>query len=73
MSSYQNDIELISAFHMREVVAENLVFKKYFRPLCLYAERITGHLHQSEDIVAEAFLKALNRRDEFQTLDNLKA
>jgi RNA polymerase sigma-70 factor (ECF subfamily) len=64
---------LISAFQRREVAAENLIFKKYFRPLCLYAERLTGHLHQSEDIVTEVFLKALNKRAEFGSLDNLKA
>ncbi|HEX9510306.1 MAG TPA: sigma-70 family RNA polymerase sigma factor [Puia sp.] len=73
MTNYQNDIELLSAFQRNEVAAENLIFKKYFRPLCLYAERITGHLHQSEDIVTEVFLKALTKRAEFQSLDNLRA
>lgn len=40
--------------------------------MCLYAERLTGHIHQSEDIVAEVFLKALDKRAEFKSLDNLK-
>ncbi len=68
-----DDIALLAAFQKGAAHAENAVFKKYFRPLCLYSERITGYLEQSEDIVAEAFEKVIDRRNEFQTLDNLKA
>ena len=73
LTHYPTDIELLDAFKRNEEAAERAVFSNYFRPLCLYAERITGHWQQSEDIVIEVFLKALNRRTEFQSLDNLKA
>jgi RNA polymerase sigma factor (sigma-70 family) len=73
LTHYPNDIELLAAFKRNEEAAERVIFSNYFRPLCLYAERITGHWQQSEDIVIEVFLKALNRRTEFQSPGNLKA
>jgi RNA polymerase sigma-70 factor (ECF subfamily) len=72
-SPYTDDISLIAGFQRRQPTAEKQVFQKYFKPLCLYSETITGQLDASEDIVAESFEKAWARRQEFQTLENLKA
>lgn len=72
-SSYIDDTSLLAGFQRREIRAEKQVFQKYFKPLCLYSESITGQLDASEDIVAESFEKAWGRRREFQTLENLKA
>jgi len=72
-SPYIDDTTLLTGFHQRETLAEKQVFQKYFKPLCLYSENITGQLDASEDIVAESFEKAWSRRQEFQTLENLKA
>jgi RNA polymerase sigma-70 factor (ECF subfamily) len=72
-SPYIDDISLLAGFQRRETPAEKQVFQKYFKPLCLYSESITGQLDASEDIVAESFEKAWGRRREFQTLENLKA
>jgi RNA polymerase sigma-70 factor (ECF subfamily) len=72
-SPYIDDTTLLAGFHQRETLAEKQVFQKYFKPLCLYSESITGQLDASEDIVAESFEKAWGRRQEFQTLENLKA
>ena len=72
-SPYIDDISLFAGFQRRESPAEKLVFQKYFKPLCLYSESITGQLDASEDIVAESFEKAWGRRQEFQALENLKA
>ena len=70
---YNDDTALLSGFHQRKTLAEKQVFQKYFRPLCLYSESITGQLDASEDIVAESFEKAWRRRQDFHTLENLKA
>ncbi|MDO6430248.1 sigma-70 family RNA polymerase sigma factor [Flavitalea sp. BT771] len=72
-SPYIDDTTLLAGFHQRETLAEKQVFQKYFKPLCLYSETITGQLAASEDIVAESFEKAWARRLEFNTLENLKA
>lgn len=70
---YNNNTDLLAAFHKGESQAEKQVFQQYFKPLCLYSSTITGQLQASEDIVAESFAKAWARRGEFATLDNLKA
>ena len=61
-----------TAFQQGERHAERKVFQHFFKPLCLYSERITGQLQAAEDIVAEAFEKAWARRQEFETIDNCK-
>jgi len=61
-SPYIDDTTLLAGFHQRETLAEKQVFQKYFKPLCLYSESITGQLDASEDIVAESFEKAWGRR-----------
>jgi RNA polymerase sigma-70 factor (family 1) len=60
-------------FQQGDSQAEKQVFQHFFRPLCLYSERITGQLEPAEDIVAEAFVKAWDRRQDFETMDNCKA
>jgi RNA polymerase sigma factor (sigma-70 family) len=61
------------AFQARDPGAERLIFQRFFRPLCLYSERITGNMPAAEDVVAEAFEKCMDRRGEFKTLENCKA
>jgi RNA polymerase sigma factor (sigma-70 family) len=65
-------MKLLAGFQKMDILAEKIIFKKNFWPLCLYSERITGHLQQSEDIVAETLKKLWDRRNEFQSLDNIK-
>src|SRR6186713_964717 len=72
-SIYIDDTTLLAGFLHGETPAEKQVFQKYFKPLCLYSESITGQLDVSEDIVAESFEKAWSRRQDFQTIENLKA
>src|SRR5271167_712000 len=72
MYSVSDDMILFSSFQNGDNLAENTVFKKFFKPLCLYSEKITENLEQSEDIVAESMIKGWNKRQEFKSLDNLK-
>lgn len=72
-SDFANDITLLNGFQQGDLLAEKRVFQQFFRPLCLFSERITGQLEASEDIVADSFGKAWGRRGEYPTMDNLKA
>ncbi len=58
MTEVGDDITLLKAFQQKEPIAEKTVFQRLVRPLCLYAEDITGHLGVAEDIVAGAMEKA---------------
>lgn len=70
---YTDHTLLWTAFQQGESQAEKQVYQQFFKPLCLFSERITGQLEAAEDIVAESFIKAWGRRQDFTTVDNLKA
>jgi RNA polymerase sigma-70 factor (family 1) len=73
MGEFDYQTNLITAFHNRQRDAENFIFRKFFRPLCLMSFNITGQLQASEDIVAESFIKLFDRRKEFAAIDNISA
>jgi RNA polymerase sigma-70 factor (family 1) len=72
MTDAPDDIILLKAFQQREALAEKTVFKRLFRPLCVFAEGITGHMDVAEDIVVEAMEKTWNRRGDFAAFLNLQ-
>lgn len=48
-------------------------FKVHHRSLCFFASKIVNDPFQAEDIVADCFIKLWNRRDTFETPENIKA
>jgi RNA polymerase sigma-70 factor (family 1) len=70
---HQDHAALIIAFGRGEEKADKIIFNRYFRMLCVYAERITANMHEAEDIVADVFIKMMQKRAEFGTVDNIKA
>ncbi len=50
-----------------------LLFKRLYLPLGMYALRLVGDIDQAEDLVQEAFLKAWNQLDEGMAIVNFKA
>jgi RNA polymerase sigma factor (sigma-70 family) len=68
-----DDNSLLVAFQQGEPWAEKAVFDRFFEPLTLYSDRITGDLAASEDIVVEALKKAIDRRTNFPVLPKLKS
>lgn len=73
MTNYADDNALMKAVKLYQPEAELALFKRFFRPLCLYADRLTGDLPAAEDIVSESFIKAFARRSEFLGTGNFKA
>lgn len=73
MLPYTNDIALLSALGRGEIPAGKIIFDTYFHPLCLFAERITGNILQSEDIVAEVFEKLMLLPRDFSAIPKLKS
>jgi RNA polymerase sigma-70 factor (ECF subfamily) len=68
----QDDTMLWKAFQQKEFAAERIVFNSLFRSLCLYAEQITQHQGQAEDIVTDSMIAAFDSRDQFVEKENLK-
>jgi RNA polymerase sigma-70 factor (family 1) len=73
ITATMDDTALLVAFQALDPGAEKMVFQRFFRPLCVYGERITGDMTATEDLVAEAFEKCMDRRAEFKSLENCKA
>ncbi len=73
MQNFENDMVLVKAFKNGNPAAESVLFKLFFRSMCLLAETITGNLATAEDIVAESFIKLFDKRAEFEAIDNIKA
>ncbi len=73
MSAPNNETAIIRAFHNGEPAAEEYIFKQFFKPMCLFADRLTSDTHASQDIVTEAFIKLFNKRNEFDKPGNIKA
>ena len=71
--NFENDRALVEAFKKMDPAAESVLFKQFFRSMCLLAETITGELLPAEDIVAESFIKLFAKRAEFDAIDNIKA
>jgi RNA polymerase sigma-70 factor (ECF subfamily) len=68
-----DDTVLLRAFQQGDGWAEKNVFDRFFEPLVLFSERMTGNVLVSEDIVVEALTKAIDRRLDFLSVAKLKS
>jgi RNA polymerase sigma-70 factor (ECF subfamily) len=73
MTNSSDDILLMQAVQRFQPEAERQLFGQVYKPLCLYAHKLTGNLPAAEDIVSEAFVKAFDRRSQFESSANFKA
>ncbi len=60
-------------FRKGESQALNAIFKMYYAPLCLFAERMLHDRPAAEDVVGDTFIKLWNRHADFENLMNIKA
>jgi len=72
MNDELDDINLLKAFKTGNAGAERTVFQRLYRPLCHYAESITGHAAAAEDLVQECVIKSWARRNIFLTFLDLQ-
>jgi RNA polymerase sigma-19 factor, ECF subfamily len=70
---HEDNAALIIAFGRGEEKADKIIFNRYFRMLCVYAERITANMQEAEDIVTDVFIRMMHKRAAFGTVDNIKA
>jgi len=67
------DTELLDALKQGESHAFTEVYGMFYKPLCYFAEKITGDSLKAEDIAAESFVKLLQKNPDFETLRHLKS
>lgn len=73
MRSVHLSNDIMEALRKGEPEALQSLLKLYYGALCLFAERMVTDRQAAEDIVGEAFIKLWKRRDNFATVQNIKA
>lgn len=68
-----NEADLPARMARGEEEAFRILFQQYFRPLCFFADSFIDDRESAKDIAQEALYKLWNRRENFPTLDNIKA
>lgn len=68
-----NEADLPARIARGEEDAFRILFQKYFRPLCFFADSFVDDMESAKDIVQEVLYKLWDRRENFPTLDNIKA
>lgn len=67
------DTELLNALKQGESHAFTEVYGMFYKPLCYFAEKITGESSHAEDIATESFVKLLQKNPDFETIPHLKS
>jgi RNA polymerase sigma-70 factor (family 1) len=73
MKNNYQDKSLLQEFKRGNTHAFRAVYDMFFPGLCFFAKRLVDNDGEGEDIVADSFVKLLNRHDTFETLPNIKA
>ena len=53
--------------------ALQVIFKQFYPPLCLFAERMLHDRPAAEDLVGDTMVKLWNRHTDFENMQNIKA
>jgi RNA polymerase sigma-70 factor (family 1) len=61
------------AFRKGDPRALQVIFKQFYAPLCLFADRLLRDRPAAEDIVGETLVKLWNRHTDFENMQNVKA
>lgn len=73
MDSFELSNEIIPAFNRGVPETLHTLLKEYYKPLCLFADRLIKDHAAAEDIVGDTFIKLWNRKTDFETVQNIKA
>jgi RNA polymerase sigma-70 factor (family 1) len=65
--------EIVIAFRKGEEKAFGEVYELFSGPIYLFARRILNSDTEAQDVTAETFMKLWNLRDNFETIQNIKA
>ncbi|MBS1564748.1 MAG: hypothetical protein JST39_10180, partial [Bacteroidetes bacterium] len=67
------EISIIRGLKKRHSHAINYLFKRYYKPLCYFAARLTGDTTQAEDIAYKSLLTLWSAKQDFTSLSAIGA
>jgi len=68
-----NDFVLYTKVREGDIHAYETLFRRYYEPLCLYSNKITGDMNSSEDIVQELFYTVWKDRTSLRIVWSVKS
>lgn len=73
MKEHINEQHWVGLFRNGDDAALSYFFKLHYKSLCYFVGRLIQNDLEAEDIVADCFVKAWKRREDFLTASNIKA
>ena len=73
MNSKWNDNTIVQLFRQQDAGATRELYNRFYRLLCYYAQNIIHQKQEAEDIAVEAFLKLLQKRNDFYRLSDIRS
>ncbi len=73
MNGYDSDMNFLLALRQQSPMAFDQLYAGYYRPLCYFAEELTGDPAAAQDLVTESFIKLLQRVADFDSTKSLKS
>lgn len=64
---------VLEGFRRGDEKAFEVIFHRYYKRICLYAENFAADSKEAEDIAGEGFLRIWNGKRDFDSLNHLKA
>lgn len=66
-------MNLLERFRNGNDIAIRELYEIHYRPLCYFNQKIIQHMQEAEDISTEIFLKLLHKKNDFESLQQIKA
>jgi len=73
MRSIQLSDDIMDSFQKGAADALHSLVQQFYSPLTLFADRLLKDRAAAEDIVGESFIKLWNKKNDFETVQNIKA
>lgn len=71
--SAKNEIAFIEGFKNGDEIAIRELYDTHYRPLCYFNQKIIRDMQEAEDISTEIFLKLLRKKNDFDSLQEIKS
>jgi len=65
--------DLVPYLNMGDSNSFEIIFRKFYAPLCFFAQQYVGNSDDAEDVIEELFVKLWNKHLHFETEQHLKA
>jgi len=69
----ENEIDILEGLRNGNEKAIRKLYDHYYRPLCYFNKSLINYIEEAEDISTETFLKLLQKKDDFDTLSDIKS